>query len=428
MRWNISSKESLNGGRGSGLVIARFLLAVDAIAAGTEGEHHQEAASDRHVLPKVDEVAHARGGVGIGPVGMEEEPRDDAEHRQHECHGARSPADEDEQCDADLHHDGDRRAERWQGQVLRCDIRHRPGEVGDLAEAGQEEERNEQHAPDDSCEVARRRARYVDGVALVRGYGHGKPFHVRGGGPNIASTLRLQRLARYPPNGGRPPFCFYRAIRELTAVTASRRFLTNDIVAAGGGNRAAIASAHDALMSVFATAAPAPSAMSPELDGSLDPLQALILIVETVRVLLWSTEPNGVLRYVNQRVVDYTGRTRKDLVERGWEDLIHPDDRDNVVGAWSHAVRTGGSYQVRHRLRRTDGEYRWFLAQAAPLLDSQGRVIQFFGMNTELAFPPSDYEAEAAPRGDAREADASKPSSVSLSARERTIVLMMGHG
>jgi len=181
-------------------------------------------------------------------------------------------------------------------------------------------------------------------------------------------------------------------------------------------------------MSILATAAPASSAMSPELDGSLGPLQALTLIVETVRVLLWSMAPDGVLRYVNQRVVDYTGRTLKDLVERGWEDLIHPDDRDNVVGAWSHAVRTGGSYQVRHRLRRTDGEYRWFLVQAAPLLDSQGRVIQFSGMNTELAFPPSDYEAEAAPRSERREVDAIKPSGVSLSARERTIVLMMGHG
>jgi PAS domain S-box-containing protein len=145
---------------------------------------------------------------------------------------------------------------------------------------------------------------------------------------------------------------------------------------------------------------------------------------------MWSTKPDGELCCVNQRVVDYTGRTLKQLVDLGWKDLIHPEDEEKVVDAWSHAVQSGGSYQVTHRLRRVDGQYRWFLGQGVPLLDSQGRVTRFFGMTTQLAFPPSSYEAQVASGSgtNATEADRIRPSGVSLSERERTIVIMMGHG
>jgi len=189
--------------------------------------------------------------------------------------------------------------------------------------------------------------------------------------------------------------------------------------------------------------------MSSELDASPGELQALDVgsegdeatlgtavaepdvrhLLETVLVLMWSTKPDGELCYVNQRVVDYTGRTLKELVNLGWKDLIHPEDEEKVIAAWSHAVQSGGSYQLKHRLRRSDGEYRWFLAQAAPLLDSQGRVTRFFGMTTQLASPPSSYEAQIAPGcTNAIESNRIRPPCVRLSERERTIVIMMGHG
>jgi PAS domain S-box-containing protein len=190
--------------------------------------------------------------------------------------------------------------------------------------------------------------------------------------------------------------------------------------------------------------------MSTELDESLGELQALGVasegdeatlgtaaaepvvrhLLDTVPVHVWSKKPDGEPCYVNQRVVDYTGRTLKQLVDLGWKDLIHPEDEQKVVGAFSHDLPSGGFFQLKHRLRRWDGEYRWFLIQAAPLLDSQGRVTRFFGMSTQLAFPPSYYEARVAwgSGTNATEADPIRPSGVSLSARERTIVVMMGHG
>jgi PAS domain S-box-containing protein len=145
---------------------------------------------------------------------------------------------------------------------------------------------------------------------------------------------------------------------------------------------------------------------------------------------MWSTKPDGEPCYLNQRLVDYTGRALNELLDRGWKDLIHPEDEEQVVSAWSHAVQSGSYYQDRHRLRRADGQYRWFLIQGVPLLDSQGRVTRFFGMTTQLALPPSSYEAQVAPGSgtNATECDRIRPSGVSLSERERTIVIMMGHG
>jgi len=178
-------------------------------------------------------------------------------------------------------------------------------------------------------------------------------------------------------------------------------------------------------------------------------------LLETVPALVWSTAPDGTLCYVNQRVVDYTGRTLADLASLGWEDLIHPDDHGKVVAAWSHGVQTGSWYRVSHRLLRADGEYRRFLVQAAPLLDSEGRVIQFFGLNIDIdestrvaealrhapeklaqtvANPPtqtftaSSRKTEVALASNAREFVEMKDLGVRLSARERTIVRMMGGG
>jgi PAS domain S-box-containing protein len=74
---------------------------------------------------------------------------------------------------------------------------------------------------------------------------------------------------------------------------------------------------------------------------------------------MWSATPDGEPSYLNQRVVDYTGRSLKDFVRLGWTELIHPDDLDETLRAWSHAVQNGCSYRVKRRLRRADGEYRW---------------------------------------------------------------------
>jgi PAS domain S-box-containing protein len=107
-------------------------------------------------------------------------------------------------------------------------------------------------------------------------------------------------------------------------------------------------------------------------------------LLDTVPVLMWSANPDGRLSYLNEQCVDYTGRTLKDFVNLGWTDLIHADDLDETLRAWSHATQTSSSYHVKYRLRRADGEYRWFLVRGEPLRDAEGRVIQFYGINVDI--------------------------------------------
>jgi PAS domain S-box-containing protein len=122
-----------------------------------------------------------------------------------------------------------------------------------------------------------------------------------------------------------------------------------------------------------------------EAAAAIPGSEALVrALLDTVPALMWSANPDGEPSYINQRVVDYTGRSLADFVNLGWFELIHPDDLDETIKAWSHAAKTGSSYHVKHRLRRADGEFRWFLVRGEPFRDAEGHVVQFFGLNVDI--------------------------------------------
>jgi PAS domain S-box-containing protein len=107
-------------------------------------------------------------------------------------------------------------------------------------------------------------------------------------------------------------------------------------------------------------------------------------IIETMPSFHWSTGPDGEPTQVNQRVLDYSGMQFEDFLRLGWKEFLHPDDFPETADAFYHAIRTGTSYQAVHRLRRVDGEYRWYQARAEPLRDRQGRIIQWYGLSIDI--------------------------------------------
>ena len=107
-------------------------------------------------------------------------------------------------------------------------------------------------------------------------------------------------------------------------------------------------------------------------------------ILETVPSLLWSTDPDGEVTYINQRILGYLGTRFEDFRHRGWEPFVHPDDLPETAKAFSQALQTGMSHQAVHRLRRSDGEYRWHHTRAEPLHDQQGRIIQWYGQTIDI--------------------------------------------
>ncbi len=108
------------------------------------------------------------------------------------------------------------------------------------------------------------------------------------------------------------------------------------------------------------------------------------LIINTVPGLLWTARPDGWVDFLNQRWLDYTGMTLEQGLGWAWQPGYHPDDLGNVLSKWRAAVAEKKPLEVEARLRRFDGEYRWFLKRAFPLFDNAGRVLGWYGGNIDI--------------------------------------------
>ena len=114
------------------------------------------------------------------------------------------------------------------------------------------------------------------------------------------------------------------------------------------------------------------------------------LIVENMPGLAWSASADGSIRYLNRQVLDYTGQRAEDLkrfdglASLGWSEVIHADDLDRTLQAWARSVETGEPYVVEHRIRRCDGNYRWFRGSAMPVHDRRGRLARWCGVHVDV--------------------------------------------
>ena len=110
----------------------------------------------------------------------------------------------------------------------------------------------------------------------------------------------------------------------------------------------------------------------------------LRLLVETIPALLWRATRDGELDYVNRRVLDYTGLALEDLHDSKWASLVHPEDVDYALERWRLNCAAGNSHEVTYRLRRSDGEYRWFQVRGEPLRDTEGRIVNWYGLMLDI--------------------------------------------
>jgi PAS domain S-box-containing protein len=122
-----------------------------------------------------------------------------------------------------------------------------------------------------------------------------------------------------------------------------------------------------------------------ETEGALQMREHQLLgIIETIPSMLWSASPAGEVTHVSQRVLEYCGMSFEDFPNRGWKNIIHPDDFDDSAKKFLRAIETGESYSATHRLRRADGEYRWHHARGEPLRDPHGKIIQWYGLSIDI--------------------------------------------
>ena len=111
---------------------------------------------------------------------------------------------------------------------------------------------------------------------------------------------------------------------------------------------------------------------------------SLSLIINTIPVLAWSARPDGTADFFNDHYLQYTGLTSEQAANWGWTGSIDPDNLAELSRYWQAIVPAGTSGEIEVRMRRSDGVYRWFLIRANPLRDETGRILRWYGTNTDI--------------------------------------------
>jgi PAS domain S-box-containing protein len=110
----------------------------------------------------------------------------------------------------------------------------------------------------------------------------------------------------------------------------------------------------------------------------------LRLITEIIPQQIWTALPTGETDYINQRWQEYTGVALEQIKTHGWSSIVHPEDLPQVIQAWNDSIQTGKKYDLEARLRGEDETYRWFLGRARPLRNQAGKIIKWYGTNTDI--------------------------------------------
>src|SRR3982074_163726 len=110
--------------------------------------------------------------------------------------------------------------------------------------------------------------------------------------------------------------------------------------------------------------------------------ERLRLIIDTIPTIVWRKLPDGSVDFLNRSFREYTGLSLEDGLGWGWMNAFHPDDR--LTEEWRAALAAEKPFEKEARLRRADGQYRWFLIRAVPLRDEQGNLIKWYGVSIDI--------------------------------------------
>ncbi|MDX1663407.1 MAG: PAS domain S-box protein [Candidatus Promineifilaceae bacterium] len=112
--------------------------------------------------------------------------------------------------------------------------------------------------------------------------------------------------------------------------------------------------------------------------------QEFTTMANSIPQLAWMADGEGWIYWYNRRWYDYTGTTLAEMEGWGWRKVHHPDHVERVVRRIRRSFESGEPWEDTFPLRGKDGEYRWFLSRALPIRDQNGKVVRWFGTNTDI--------------------------------------------
>ena len=110
----------------------------------------------------------------------------------------------------------------------------------------------------------------------------------------------------------------------------------------------------------------------------------LKLIIDTMPALAWSARPDGSAEFFNQLYLHFIGLSTEQASGWGWTAAVHPEDLNDLGAKWQRIMASEAPGEAEARLRRYDGEYRWFLFRTSPLRDETGTIVKWYGVNTDI--------------------------------------------
>ncbi|MBQ5947913.1 bifunctional diguanylate cyclase/phosphodiesterase [Massilia sp. ST3] len=115
-------------------------------------------------------------------------------------------------------------------------------------------------------------------------------------------------------------------------------------------------------------------------------------LADSMPYIVWSANPEGLIDFANQAILDYAGIPDISRIGQQWIELLHPDDVDRTIATWMDSVRTGEVFSAEYRLRRADHSYRWHLAKGMPIRDGKGNIVRWYGTTTDIHDMKLAYE------------------------------------
>jgi PAS domain S-box-containing protein len=107
-------------------------------------------------------------------------------------------------------------------------------------------------------------------------------------------------------------------------------------------------------------------------------------LVNAVPAFVWTTGPDGGIDFVNEHWMEFTGLQLQDARGWNWQVAIHPDDRAKLVAQWRVALTRGQAVESETRVRRTDGEFRWWFLRSVPVRDETGNIVKWYGTGVDI--------------------------------------------